>query len=93
MNIWHRAKLSLIAHLSARSNDLMVKIQKQLLVSKDAEIAELHRCVLAHQHALRDMAVAFRLALESPEIDIKDDLDEMIRSLSDDVSKLEEHVL
>lgn len=72
---------------------LLVTAQKDLLARQEIEIGELQRCVLAHQRAMMDLAVAFRMALESPEIDIREDLDEMIRSLSDDVSKLEEHVL
>ena len=67
--------------------------QKELLARREIEIGELQRCILAHQQAMRDLAVAFRISLESPEIDIRDDLDELIRSLSDDVAKLEEHVL
>jgi len=39
------------------------------------------------------MAVAFRIALERPEIDIRDDLDILIANLSDQVAKIEEHVV
>lgn len=72
---------------------LALLVNAELIARQNMEIGELQRCVLAHQRAMMDMAIAFRLALESPEIDISDDLDEMIRSLSDDVAKLEEHVL
>lgn len=66
--------------------------QSLLIEAKDLEIAELQRAVLANQQAFRDLAVAFRIAAEQPEIDLREDLDALIRDLSDQLCVLEEHV-
>jgi hypothetical protein len=49
--------------------------------------------VLAANRALLDLAVAYRVALECPEIDIRDDLDFLIRKLTDQVAVLEELIV
>lgn len=65
--------------------------QSDLISLKDAEIEALKLAVLANQQAYRDLAVTFRIALEKPEVDLRDDLDLLIRDLSDQVAALEEH--
>lgn len=69
-----------------------VKSHRQEIYERDVEIRDLQRCVLVHQKAMIELAVAFRIALEQPEIDIRDDLESLIRELSDGVAHLEEFV-
>jgi hypothetical protein len=40
-----------------------------------------------------DVAVAWRIAIERPEIDLRDDIDSMIAELSDKVAQAEEHIV
>ena len=63
------------------------------MVDQQHEIADLQRCVVVHQRSLLEMAISFRVAAESPEIDIREDLDALISDLSDSLSLIEEHVL
>lgn len=65
--------------------------QTEVIEAQEAEIVQLKLAVLANQQAYRDLAVAFRIALEKPEVDLRDDLDLLIRDLSDQVATLEEH--
>ena len=60
------------------------------------EIAErrkdrLEELALSFARSQRELCWAFRLAVEAPEIDIRDDLDAMIASLSDQIALMEEH--
>jgi hypothetical protein len=64
-----------------------------LLAKRDAEIADLQRAALAANRASLDLAVAWSVSLERPEIDIREDLDILIANLSDRVAKIEEHVV
>ena len=48
---------------------------------------------LAAQKATLDLAVAWRISLEQPEVDLSEDIDTLIRELSDQVAKLEEYVV
>jgi hypothetical protein len=70
-----------------------VRDSLDLIARRDAEIADLQRLALAANRCSLDLAVAFRIALERPEIDIRDDLDILIANLSDQVAKIEEHVV
>lgn len=71
---------------------LLVNMQRELIRRKDAEIADLQRAALATQMATRDIALAWRVSMDSPEIDLRDDVDEMISALSDTICQLQEHI-
>lgn len=64
-----------------------------IVAHKDAEIRDLQRLALAANRASLDLAVAWSISLQRPEIDIREDLDALIANLSDQVAKIEEHVL
>lgn len=64
-----------------------------MMRTKNAEIDVLQKCILAHQHALHDLAVAFRVALDQPEVDIREDLDQMISEMADNLCQAQEFVL
>lgn len=70
-----------------------INAQREVVARKDAEIGELQRCIVAHQHALYDLAVGFRIALEQPEVDIREDLDQMISEMADNLCQAKEFVL
>lgn len=62
----------------------MAQLQQEMIRRQRRAILELHR-------EMRDLATAWRIAIESPEIDIRDDVSEMIRALNDKIAQLEEH--
>jgi len=64
-----------------------------LIRQRETEIEELQRSALALQVAARDLAIAWRLSIEAPEVDLRDDLDALIRDLSDQVAQIQEHVV
>ena len=65
----------------------------QVIRAKNQEIEILQQCILAHQHSMHDLAVAWRISLETPEIDIREDLDQMIREMHDNMAQTEEFVV
>lgn len=64
-----------------------------LVAAQKAEITDLQRLALAANRASLDLAVAWSISLERPEVDIREDLDVLIVKLSDQIAKIEEHVL
>jgi hypothetical protein len=74
----------------------MFRLIKQLeaeIEEKNDAIAEMHQVSLASQQAYLDLVVAWRISLEMPENDMRDELDTMIATLRDQVAHLEEHVV
>lgn len=53
--------------------------------------AQMDEMALNFARAQRELAIAFRIAVETPEIDIRDDLDRLISDLSDQIALAEEH--
>lgn len=75
----------------ARETISLVRWQFQLLEQAYIENASLRRGWFEAQQTYRDLAISWRLSLEQPEIDVREDLDKMIRELSDQLAQLEEH--
>jgi hypothetical protein len=46
---------------------------------------------LISARAMLDLATAWRVAMERPEVDLRDDVDAMIETLSDQIAVMEEH--
>jgi len=67
--------------------------QRDLIYQQTKEIEIYKQIILVHQRTMLELAVGFRVALEKPEIDIRDELDEMIRDLSYGLAQTEEHVV
>ena len=69
----------------------------QVMAGQSIEIDHLQREVeqsgLEYARNLRDLIVRFRIAIETPEDDIRDALDEAIRDLDDEVARAEEHIV
>ena len=67
------------------------------MAGQSIEIDHLQREVeqsgLEYARNLRDLIVRFRIAIETPEDDIRDALDEAIRDLDDTVARAEEHIV
>lgn len=71
----------------------ILKKQSDLLKCAAKQIDEWQMLALNSQRSTRELAIAFRLAQESPEIDIRDNLDALIRDISDSIASLEEHLV
>ena len=65
----------------------------RLLVMYRKQAEDYKQVALELQRAYLDLAVAFRIAMERPEVDLRDELDALIRDLRDQLSIYEEHVL
>ena len=69
----------------------------QIMAGQSIEIsylqAQVQRNALDYSRNLRDLIVKFRVAVEIPEEDIRDALDEAIRDLDDEVARAEEHIV
>lgn len=66
--------------------------QNELLKQAVGTIDQWQQLTLASQRSSRDLAVAFRVYCESPEVDIRDELDQLVTELSDAVANFEEHL-
>jgi len=71
----------------------IIRRHNLLLKVKDAEIEQLKHSILAHQVAYIDLATAWRISLEIPEVDIRENLDALLRDLEDDVAQTQEYVV
>lgn len=69
-----------------RDQDKALKQVVQLVDLSGRAVLESHRQAL-------DIAVAWRIALECPEVDLREDIDGLIRRLHDEIAKLEEQVV
>lgn len=67
--------------------------QTQALSIAMQQIAEWQELALNCCRSSRDLAIAWRVALEQPETDLRDDLDDLVRELSDHVARLEEQIV
>ena len=70
-----------------------LRAQQDELILRRAEIRDLQRLCLANQQTMRDLAIGWRVSMEQPEIDLRDELDALIENLSNTVAQMEEHVL
>lgn len=71
----------------------IINAQRALLEIRHREIEEWKRACLAQTRAAVEVALAARIAIESPEIDLRDEFDDLLRELRDQAARLEEQVL
>ena len=64
-----------------------------LLVWQGTKIQELQTLLVAAFRNSRDIAACWRVAQKAPEVDISEELDTLLRDLSDQVAQLEEHLV
>lgn len=57
----------------------------------DAKDAEKKNIAMEGAKALRDLTEAWRISLETPEIDIRDEVDALLRDLDDRIAMMQEH--
>ena len=92
MQIWSNFRES----FSEKEDDDLL-CQQALLGEAARAIDSWQRLALVSQQATRDLAIAFRLYCDQdhddPELDIRGDLDVLVRELSDGVAKLEEQIV
>lgn len=81
------------ARLPSKKLALVIRAQALKILALSQEIEQMQYAVLANQQAYRDLAVAWRISIERPEDDIREDLELLIQDLSDQVATLEEHVM
>ena len=62
----------------------MAQRQQETIRMQRRAILELHR-------EMRDQATAWRISMETPELDLRDDVSAIIRILNDKIAQLEEH--
>ena len=55
-------------------------------------IRDLRRANLELHREMLDLTVAWRLSMEQPEVDIRDDVQGAIQSISDKIAVMEEHL-
>ena len=67
--------------------------QQDLIDSYRASIDQWQIRALEAVKLQRDLAIAFRIAVEKPEIDIRENLDQLISDLSDNIAQLEEQIV
>lgn len=71
----------------------MIEGQQKLLEIYRDSIDDWQRRALDAVRLQRELAIAFRVAVEKPEIDIRDDLDKLVSDLSDSIAQLEEQIV
>lgn len=68
-----------------------LRLMRLLLVYRK-QVEEYKQAALDASRACLDLAVTFRIAMERPEVDLRDTLDVLIRDLQDQVAVMEEHL-
>ena len=86
---------SFIESLRARyvTKQEVIEAQRKLIAIKDRQIAEWKRACLEQTKASEQVCLAARLALESPEIDLRDDFETLLREIGDQRARLEEQII
>ena len=80
MSLWRRAALA-------------VKIQREVIRRKDAEIRMLQRCIVEHQMGYISLVEAWRVSLDHPNVDLEEDLDQMLMELRWSIAQSQEFVV
>ena len=62
---------------------------REVALRKQAKMDEM---ALNYVRSQRELAIAFRIAVERPEVDIREELDQLISDLSDQIALAEEHL-
>lgn len=86
---------SLIEALRSRyvTKNEMIEAQRKLIAIKNHQIAEWQRACLSQTQAAEQVALAARLAIESPEIDLREEFDLLLREIGDQRARLEEQII
>ena len=71
----------------------MYRNQEDLLDRTTAVIQQWQKYALDGQKQSLDLVLAWRISLETPEQDVRDDLDKLITDLSDAIARLEEQIV
>jgi len=85
-------RLLVKAFLTIKEMRAAMESQQSVLEVYREGVDLLQRQVLDERRERLALAEAWRISVEKPEVDIRDELDAMIRSLRDDVSVQEEQV-
>ena len=75
------------------SRQEIIDAQRNLLRLREEQLELWKRSTLAEARAAQEVALAARLAIESPEIDMRDEFDTLLQELSYHVARLEEEVV
>ena len=75
------------------SRQEIIEAQRKLLFIRERQIDDWKRATLTQARAAAEIALAARLAIESPEVDLRDEFDTLLREVSYQVARLEEEVV
>ena len=92
MSILLAVRYRFIKEINKQQSKLL-KLCAQRIVALEDQWHESMKREVEMEKRVIDMAIAWRIHLERPEIDMRDDLDNMIVELEDQVAALEEHLL
>lgn len=76
-----------------REQQNLLKAAASRIVDLEDEREMLQRATLEQVRLSLHISSAFRISQEAPEEDVREDLDNIIRDLSDQVAQLEEHLV
>ena len=68
----------------------LINAQHHLIESQQQELRQQR---LLHTRTMLGIVSAWRIHMETPEVDLRDDLTELATTLSDQAARLEEHVV
>jgi hypothetical protein len=85
-------RLLVKAFLTIKEMRTAMEAQQAVLEVYREGVDLLQRQVLEERRERLALASAWRIACEQPEVDIRDELDAMIRGLQDEVAQIEEQV-
>lgn len=71
----------------------IIEAQRKLLAIRERQIEDWKRATLAQARAAMEVALAARIAIDTPEVDLRDEFDGLLREISYQVARLEEEVV
>jgi monomeric isocitrate dehydrogenase len=79
--------------MSIRERIQLLRRMWHVCVWQNERIEEWKRLNLQHARSGYDMAVAWRVSMEAPEVDLRDEVDSLVTEWGDQVARLEEQVV
>ena len=71
----------------------VIHAQRLALRVAAKKIAQWQDLALDTTRSMRDLAISYRVAQEQPEVDIREDLDQIVRELDDQMARLTEQIV
>lgn len=71
----------------------VIRAQRLALRFAVKKIAQWQDLALDTTRSMRDLAISYRVAQEQPEVDLREDLDQIVRELDDQMARLTEQIV